>query len=694
MDKITTGSIRNVSLLGHSGSGKTSLAEAALFVTKAIDRMGKPADGTTVCDCDPEEIKRGFSLYAAIAPVMWKNTKINFIDTPGYLDFAGEVYQAVRVADSAIITVDAKSGVEVGTELAWDYATDAKIPKAFYVNKSDDPEADFSKVLDELKESFGISVCPLIIPMSEGRSVKGFINLASRKAYTFDKSGKSTVGDIPAEFEDQANELRSMLIETVAENSEELMEKFFAEEEISEQEIIDALRLGLKTCSASPVICGSATNIWCVEQLLEIISDTFPSFADRGSEKIMVGDEIKDTPIEENGTTSIFVFKTIADPFVGKMSFFKVMNGKLTNEMSLRNVTTGASEKFGHIYTIRGKKQTEVDSLCCGDIGVTTKLSNTNTNDTLTAGSNDVVYEKIVYPEPYLGMAVTPKAKGDEDKISTGITKLLEEDYTIKFENNTETKQLVVYGLGDIHLDVFTSKLKSRFNIGVDLSKPKIAYRETIKKTVQAEGKHKKQTGGHGQYGHVRITFGPGEAEGLTFTESVVGGAVPKGFFPAVEKGLLEAMQKGVLAGFPVVNLAANLYDGSYHDVDSSEMAFKIAASLAYKDGLPKANPVILEPVGELKVYVPDSLVGDVIGDLNKRRGRVLGMTAYERKKGYQLVEAEVPKAEMIDYPTVLRAMTQGKGWFTFKITRYEECPAVVAQKVIAEAKLEAEKDQ
>ncbi len=689
MKKFTTDNIRNVCLLGHSGSGKTSLAEAALFVTKAIDRMGKPTDGTTVSDYDPEEIKRGFSLYTALAPVIWKNKKINFIDTPGYFDFVGEVYQAVRVADSAIITVDAKSGVEVGTELAWDYASDAGIPRAFFINKSDDPEANFSNVLDELKETFGISVCPLIVPMTADRTTKGFINLASRKAYTFEKNGSYTEGDIPAEFESEAEELRAMLVEAVAENSEELMEKFFADEEISEQEIIDALRMGIKSASAAPVICGSATNVWCIEQLLDIISETFPSFLDRGNEKIEKDGETEEIAIKEDGETSIFVFKTIADPFVGKMSFFKVMNGTLTNEMTLRNVITGSNEKFAHIYTMLGKKQTEVDSLCCGDIGVTAKLANTNTNDTLTASSAGVVYAKIVYPEPYLAMAIAPKSKGDEDKISTGIARLLEEDYTIKFENNTETKQLVVYGLGDIHLDVFTSKLKSRFNTSVELTKPKIAYRETIKKTVEAEGKHKKQTGGHGQYGHVKITFSPGEAEGLTFTESVVGGAVPKGYFPAVEKGLQEAMQKGVLAGFPVVHLAANLFDGSYHEVDSSEMAFKIAASLAYKDGLTRANPVLLEPVGELKVYVPDSLVGDVIGDLNKRRGRVLGMSAYEGKKGYQFVEAEVPKAEMLDYPTVLRAMTQGKGWFTYKFVRYEECPAAVAQKVIAEAKQE-----
>lgn len=381
MDKITTDKIRNVCLLGHSGSGKTSLAEAALYITKAVDRMGKPADGTTVSDCDPEEIKRGFSLYATIVPVMWKNIKINFIDTPGYLDFVGEVYQAVRVADSAVIAVDAKAGVEVGTELAWDYATDAGIPKAFYVNKSDDPDAHFSKVLTEMRETFGISVCPLIVPMTDNRVTKGFINLASGKAYTFDKNGKYTEGDIPSEFADMAAEMRGILVETVAENSDELMEKFFAEEEISEKEIMDALRLGILSGSAAPVISGSAVNVWCIEQLLQIIADTFPSFADRGNEKVIKGEEKAEVKIDADGPASVFVFKTIADPFVGKMSFFKVMSGTLSNDLSLRNVTTGVNEKFGHIYTIRGKKQTEVDSLCCGDIGVTTKLVNTNTND-------------------------------------------------------------------------------------------------------------------------------------------------------------------------------------------------------------------------------------------------------------------------------------------------------------------------
>ena len=690
MGKILTKDIRNVCLLGHGGSGKTSLAEAMLFLTKGTDRLGKPSEGNTVCDYDAEEIKRGFSLSAAIAPVMWNNTKINIIDTPGYLDFVGEVYQGVRVADSALIVIDGKNGIEVGTELAWEYANDAGIPKSFFINKVDDPEARFAPTFGELRELFGVSVCPLFIPMGDGADNKGFLNLIDMKAYTYDKSGVKTASDIPAEFQDVAAEYRNVLLESIAETSEDLMEKFFAEEEISREEAVAAIQIGIADGIIAPVICGSSTKMWSIDTMLEIIADSYPTPISKKKEALVEGD----IAITEDGTVSIFIFKTIADPFVGKMSFFKVMNGELTNEMTLKNSTTGTSEKMVRIYTIKGKKQTEVDTLCCGDIAMTAKLTDTNTNDTLTNSAAPVEYKKISYPEPFLTMAVVPKAKGDEDKISSGITKILEEDLTVKYENNAETKQLLLSGLGDIHLDVVVSKMKTRYNTGVDLITPKLAYRETIKKKTQVEGKHKKQSGGHGQYGHVRIEFGPGEAEGLTFTESVVGGSVPKNYFPAVEKGLLESMVKGVLAGYPVVNLAANLYDGSYHDVDSSEMAFKLAANLAYKEGLLKAGPVILEPVGELKVIVPDAMVGDVIGDVNKRRGRVLGMNPIEGKKGYQMVEAEVPKAEMTDYTISLRASSQGKGKFTFYFVRYEEAPGPIAQKIIEEAKKEAEAEK
>ena len=687
MDKLNTKSIRNVCLMGHGGSGKTSLCEAMLYLAKATDRLGKTPEGNTVSDYDAEEIRRGFSLSTSVAPLMWQDIKVNILDTPGYLDFAGEVLEGIRVADSALIVVDGRNGVEVGTELAWDYADKEGIPKAFFINRFDDGEARFKKVFDALREKFGVSVCPLLIPMIEGDKVTGFLNLIDMKAEVYDSTGAKVESEIPSEFLPVAKEYRNMLYESIAETSEELMEKFFAGEDITYNEAINAVHDGIINGGIVPVFCGAATKLWGVSELLDTIANSFPRPTARKNEIIVTADGEEETPIDPEGKTSIFIFKTVADPFVGKMSFFKVMNGELARDMTLRNTTNGSVEKMAHIYTIRGKKQTEVDSLCCGDIGMTAKLNAANTNDTLTTSQKDFAYKKIVFPEPFLTQAIKPLAKGDEDKISSGITKLLEEDLTTRYENDAETKQLLISGIGDIHLDVIIAKLKNRFGTSVVLEPPKIAYRETIKKTVEAEGKHKKQSGGHGQYGHVRIRFAPGEAEGLTFTESVVGGAVPKGFFPAVEKGLQEAMQKGVLAGYPVVNLAADLYDGSYHDVDSSEMSFKLAANLAYKDGLPRANPVLLEPVGTLNCTVPDGMVGDVIGDLNKRRGRVLGMEATPGKKGYTTVQAEVPKAEMMDYPIALRATTQGRGSFTFYFERYEEVPAQVAQKVIEEAK-------
>lgn len=688
MAKFNTKQIRNVCLLGHGGCGKTSMTEAMLYMTKAIDRLGTPADKNTTCDYDPEETKRGFSISLATAPVVWKDSKINIIDTPGFLDFEGEVDQALRVADASIIMIDARNGVEVGAELAWEKASDAKIPKTIFINKFDDPEARFTKLFAELREKFGRVICPLLLPMRVDGLIKGFLNLLDMKVFVYDKNtGAHTEGEIPPEFKDTADDYKNMLLESIAETSDELMEKFFAEEEITYEEAVEAVHQGMISGTICPVICGSSTKLWSIEAMMDIISESYPRHTAKKNEIIVENGEEKPLPIADTNETSVFIYKTIADPFVGKMSFFKVMTGELNNTMTLRNVTRGGSEKFAHFYTMCGKKQNEVDSLACGDIGMIPKLTNTFTNDTLTSGGANYEFKKIEYSKPYMSMAVLPKAKGDEDKISSGITKLLEEDKTLKFVNNAETKQLVVSGLGDMHLDVVTSRLKSRYNVSVELEEPKIAYRETIKKKVQAEGKHKKQSGGHGQYGHVKIEFAPGEADGLTFTESVVGGAVPKGYFPAVEKGLTESMQKGVLAGFPVVNLAANLYDGSYHDVDSSEMAFKLAANLAYKDGLAKANPVILEPVGELKVTIPENMLGDVIGDVNKRRGRVLGMNACEGKKGYQLLEAEVPQSEMTDYTIALRALSQGKGKFSYNFVRYEETPANVAQKIIEEAK-------
>ena len=689
MAEITTKNIRNVVLLGHGGSGKTSIAEAALYLTKGTDRLGKTTAGNTVCDYDPEEIKRGFSLTLSLAPVMWETSKINFIDTPGFFDFSGEVDAAVRVADSAVIALDGKAGVEVGAEIAWDKAQEAKIPCAFFVNKCDDPDADFEKVFNELHEKFGAAVCPLLVPVKNGKDVK-FLNLISREAYTFDANGKRTNAPFTSDDEDIAAGYTDTLNEALAQTSEELLDKFFETAEITQEEAVEALHQGIIDGSIVPVFSGCATNLWGITFLLDTIHDSFPRPTAKKVEQIIDGDSFKDKPIETDGECSLFVFKTIADPFVGKMTFFKVMSGTLTNDLTMKNVTSGTTEKMAHIYTMRGKKQTEVTSLCCGDIGMIAKLAGTNTNDTLTV-SSDFEYRKIAFPHPYYTMAITPAAKGDEDKISTGIARLLEEDKTLAYENNAETKQMTISGLGDMQLDVLVARMKSRYGTTVLLETPKIAYRETIKGTSDVEGKHKKQSGGSGQYGHVKMRFSHGDAEGLTFTQSVVGGTVPKNFYPAVEKGLLEAMTKGVLAGYPVVNLAADLYDGSYHPVDSNEISFKLAARLAYKEGLPKAKPILLEPIGSLKVTVPDSLVGDVIGDLNKRRGRVLGMNPHERKVGYTVLEADVPKGEMTDYTIALRAMSQGRGSFDFTIDRYEEVPASVAQKIIADAKVDAE---
>ena len=676
MQNIETKRIRTLALLGHSGSGKTSLAEALLHVAGASDRFGNIPDGTTVCDYDPEEIKRGFSLGSKVAPFMWKNTKINVLDTPGFLDFVGEVKQALRVADAALILVDGKAGIEVGTELAWDNAREADLPTAFFINKFDDNEARFGRVLDSLHEKFGKNICPLTIPMVQDGRVLGAIDLIKQEAHVFNDKGLHSIQPVPAESVEAMEKYRDMLMEAVASTDEDLMMKYFEGEEITPMEALNAVHEGVIHGDIVPVLCGAATKLWGVWSLLDIIDESFPRHTAKKVELLESGDEKE---IEPEGETALFVFKTVSDPFVGKMSFFKVMNGTLRKDMLLRNTTTDTNEKMSHIYIVKGKTQTEVDVLCCGDIGMTAKLANTNTGDTL-AWNSDIHYARTTYPEPFMAQSISPLSKGDEDKISLGITKLCEEDKTIKFENNPETHQLVLYGMGDMHISVIEAKLKSRFGVSVKLDVPKIAYREMITKRVQVQGKHKKQSGGHGQYGDVKIEFFPGEEEGLTFTESTVGGSVPKNFHPAVQKGLEDSMKRGVY-GYPVIKLAANLFDGSYHDVDSNEMSFKMAASLAYKECMKLANPVLLEPVGDLAVTVPESYVGDVMSNLNKRRGSVMGMDP-AAKRGYTTINATIPKAEILDYTITLRAMTQGRGSFTFAETGYEQVPMNIALKI------------
>ena len=684
MANLTTKSIRNVALLGHGGSGKTTLAEAMLYGSGTIDRFGRTPDGTTICDFDTEEIRRGFSLSLATANLTWKDIKINVLDTPGYLDFSGEVLQGVRVADAAVITIDGKAGLEVGAELAWEYATEAGIPRAFFVNKCDDPDANFNRVFNELHEKFGAALCPVFVPIRTSNNII-MIDLISMKAYRYNDNGKREEFMMRDEWENLATSYKDILNEALAGTSEELMEKYFAGEEITRDEAILALHEGIIAGSIVPVYCGAATKMWGVYALMDAIAESFPRPTARKVEKDIEGNDVA---IEVEGAdTALFVYKTSVDQY-GLMSFFKVMNGTLKKDMVLKNLSSGSQEKMGHFYVMRGKKATEVDELVCGDIGMLQKLTGTKTGDTLRL-SGDTQYKGIKFPKPYMTRAIVPAAKGDEDKISGGIAKLLDEDRTLLYENNAETKQMTISGLGDIHLDVTVARLKSRYGTSVVLTEPRIAYRESIKGTADVEGKHKKQSGGSGQYGHVKIRFSRGEDEGLTFTTSVVGGTVPKNFYPAVEKGLQEAMERGVLAGYPVVNLCADLYDGSYHPVDSNEISFKLAARLAYKEALPKAKPILLEPVGTLLVTVPDDMVGDVIGDVTKRRGRVLGMNPTEGKAGYTTLEADVPKAEMSDYVIALRASSQGRGRFDFTVKSYEEVPAAVAQKIIADHKVE-----
>ena len=681
---METKKIRNVALLGHGGCGKTSLAEAMVYICGGTDRLGKVADGNTVSDFDAEETKRGFSISASAMNMVWKDCKINVIDTPGYLDFVGEVNQALRVADSAIIVMDGKAGIEVGTELAWDYAQSAGIPKAFFINKFDDNDARFARVLDSLHDTFGKNICPLTIPMVKDGEVKGCIDLIDQIAHVFDANGRHSVEIIPEESMEAVEKYRDMLMEAVASTDEDLMMKYFEGEEITQMEAINAVHEGIIHGDIVPVFCGAATKLWGVWTMLDKITESFPRHTAKKVEMLDDGDEYEIVP---EGEPAIFVFKTVADPFVGKMSYFKVMNGTVKRDMLLKNNTTGDNEKLAHIYTMNGKKQTEVDELACGDIGMVAKLTSTNTNDTLT-WNKEFKYAPITYPKSYFVKAMVPLTAKDEGKISQSVSRMLEEDLTLGYENNSETKQMLISGLGDMHLAVLEAKLKTRFGVSIKYDEPKMAYREKITKRVDVEGKHKKQNGGSGQYGHVKIRFAPGEEEGLTFTVSVVGGTVPKNFYPAVEKGLIDAMAKGV-AGFPLVGLAADLYDGSYHDVDSDEISFKTAASIAYKKCLEQAAPVILEPVGNIDITVPESLVGDVMGDLNKRRGAVMGMDAAS-KKGYTVVHAIAPKAEIVDYPIALRAMTQGRGSFEYEVTGYDTVPGNIAAKIVEKYKEQA----
>lgn len=693
MKDYSVDKIRNICLLGHGGAGKTTLAEAMLFDAKATDRFGSVVSGNTVMDYDPEEVKRQISTGTSLAPLEWNGCKVNIIDTPGYFDFVGEMQEGLRVADGAIILASAKDGVQVGTEKAWEEASKQKIAKLFFISKIDEENSDFFKVFDQLQDKFGKDVIAFELPIIENGSFTGIVNVATMKAKKF--SGKDFVdADIPASMQATVEKYREGISEAVAETDEDLMEKYFSGEAFTEEEILKGLSKGIKSGDISPVFCGSAINHAGVKLLLDAVVQYVPAFSERGpvAASLPGGEETIELKPENGEVLSALVFKTIVDPFVGKISYIKVMSGVLKSDSVIYNVKKDKTEKIAQLFYIKGKQQISTTQLVTGDIGAVAKLVVTETNDTLATKEKPVILKGIDFPQPMLAMAVLPKTKGDEEKISSGLTRLMEEDPTFKVEMNTETKQTLIYGIGDQHLDLILSKLKAKFKVEVELTNPKIAYRETIRKKVKVEGKHKKQSGGHGQFGDVWIEFEPGPTEDLVFEEKIFGGAVPKQYFPAVEKGLRESIQKGVLAGYPVVNLKATLVDGKYHPVDSSEMAFKIAASLAYKEGVSQASPVLLEPICHVEVLVPDSYMGDIIGDLNKRRGRILGMNP--AGGGMQQVVAEVPEAEMFKYATDLRSMTQARGSYTIRFERYEEAPQNVADKVIAEAKKDKEEEE
>ena len=680
-----TQNIRNVCLLGHGGNGKTSLAESMLYLTGGIDRLGRTADGNTVCDYDPEEIRRQISVSLAIAPVAYKGSKINVLDTPGYFDFCGEVLEALRAADAGVIVCSAKDGMTVGAEKAWKYCESRALPRVLYISKTDEENSDYNAAFAALRARFGKNIAPLVAPIwDENKKVIGIIDVLNKRAYEI-ADGKRVEIDIPENKLPVAAELYEALKESVAETSEEMMDKYFAGTEFTYAEMLQGLRTGVRDLTLFPVVCGSAATGLGTQMLLDTILDLLPNPLDGAHES---GEDSRGDPIEfalsPSAVPCAFVFKTLSDQY-GKYSFVKVLSGTLTPDLTLVDSRTGAAEKLGRLYAMKGKKAEEVKELVCGDIGAIGKLEKVKTGDTLCDARKVVRLDGIDFPEPCYPVAIAPKVKGQEDKVAAGLTRLGEEDLTFTLVNNAETHQMVVTGMGDIQVDVLVSRLRSRFGVEAETSAPRVPYREKIRKKVKVQGRHKKQSGGHGQFGDVWIEFEPCEEEELVFAENVFGGSVPKNFFPAVEKGLREAVQHGVLAGYPVVHLKATLVDGSYHPVDSSEMAFKTAAQLAYKAGLPEAGPVLLEPIGELKVTIPDSYMGDIIGDLNKRRGRVMGMTP--TADGEQIVEAEVPMAEMASYAIDLRSLTQSHGSFLFRFVRYEDAPPAVQQKAIEEAK-------
>ncbi len=698
MNVYSTKQIRNVILLGHGGAGKTTVAEALALVTGVTKRMGKVPEGTTISDYDKEEIKRQFSISTTTIPLEYQGEtgpiKINILDTPGYFDFVGEVEEAISVADAAVIVVNCKAGIEVGTEKAWEMCEKYRLPRLFFVTNMDDDHASFRELILKLERRFGRQIAPLQVPIRENEKFVGFVNVVKMEGRRFTNLSDYEKCDIPEYTQKNLNMIRDALIEAVAETSEEYMERYFSGEEFTQEEIEAALNEQVTEGNIVPVLMGSGVNVQGFSHLLQAIDKYFPSpdkFECIGVD-VSTGEHFT-AKYNDDVSLSAKVFKTVVDPFIGKYSLMKICTGTLKPDSIIYNVNKDAEEKVQKVYLLRGKEAIEVPELKAGDIGAVAKLGVTQTGDTIAVRTAPIVYHKPNISTPYTYMAYSAKSKGDEDKISSALARMMEEDLTLKTVNDTENRQSLLYGIGDQQLDVVVSKLQTRYKVDIELSKPKFAFRETLRKKVEAQGRHKKQSGGHGQFGDVKMEFEPsGDLETpYIFEERVFGGAVPKNYFPAVEKGIQECVLKGPLAGYPVVGVKATLVDGSYHPVDSSEMAFKMAATLAFKKAFMEANPVLLEPIASVQVTVPDKFTGDVMGDLNRRRGRVLGMNSDHH--GKQIIDADVPMSEMFGYNTDLRSMTGGIGVFSYEFSRYEQAPGDVQKREVEARAAEADKD-
>lgn len=686
MKEYQTEQLRNVALLSHGSAGKTSLAEAMLFNTGAINRLGRVEEGTTVSDYDEEEIRRHISLSTSIVPCEWNGYKINVLDTPGYLDFVGEVKGAVRVADGALILLDAAAGVEVGTDLVWDYADEQNLPRLVFINKMDRENANFQRCLDALKEKFETDFIPIQLPIGSQDDFEGIVDLIATKAYL---GSKAEEGESPASLQDEINDYRLQLIEAAAESEDELIVKYLEGEELTEEEIRRGLKARIADRSVVPVLCGSATANIGVQTLLQATIEYLPSPAE-GEEIVGTNpatNEEETLEPHELSPLAVLAFKTLADPYVGKLTYFRVYSGLMESDSRVFNARSGEVERIGQLYILRGKDQIPTDKVRSGDIGAVAKLGNTSTGDTLCDKGHPIVLGPPVFPKPVFSVAVHPKTKSDLDKMSTTLARLSEEDPTLQVAREPSTNETILSGMGESHVDIAARRLQQKFGVSITTSVPKVPYRETITRTSSAQGRHKKQTGGRGQFGDVFIRFEPlPRSAGFEFVDEIRGGAVPSSYIPAVEKGLREIIEKGVMAGYPTTDFRAALYDGSFHTVDSSEIAFKLAAHLAFKKGIPEASPVLLEPIMDVTITIPEEFTGDVLGDLNSKRARVQGM---DQRRGMAVITAQAPLAEMQRYATDLRSMTQGRGIHTMEFSHYEEVPSHVAQKIIEEAKRE-----